>query len=262
MNVLFWNLKKNNNANYIVRLINLHNIDIAVFCEHDYLNRNAVEKELLNYSFSTGMGGCEKVIFLFKNTISYKVRRESDRYAMYSFECCGNEYIIVGLHLPDQLTSDSDARKAIISDLMKDLIELEKDTNNYNTIIIGDFNSGPLDSELTQKNMFNAVPFKEIINEREIIQFQNKKYRRFYNPMIHYISEDTKQYGSIYYPSGSSTIVWYSYDQVIVRKPLADKVTDVRYCKTIGEMKLLTTHGKPNENISDHLPLIVEVKEQ
>lgn len=260
MNILFWNLKDNNNANYIINLIKIHKIDIAVFCEYDSLNRAIIEKALPDFSFSTGMTGCEKVIFLFKSSITNEVRRESNRYAMYSFEYDSTSYTIVGLHLPDQRSADSDARKDVIGDLMRELVELEKETDNYNTIIIGDFNAGPFDSELTQKNMFNAVPFKDVIKKREIIEFQHKKYRRFYNPMVHYISEDTKQYGSIYHTGGSSTVVWYAYDQVIVRNPLVDNINSISYCKSIGNTELISKNGIPKTTISDHLPLIVELR--
>lgn len=260
MNILFWNLKNNDNSNHIINLIRIHNIEIAVFCEYKNLNQEIIEKELPDFLFSTGMGGCEKVIFLFKSSITYEVRREANRYAMYSLEYDGTNYSIVGLHLPDQLSWNSDARKAVISELMRDLTELEKKTNNYNTIVIGDFNAGPFDSELTQKNMFNAVPFKEEIKRQEIIDFLSKKYRRFYNPMVHYISEDTKQYGSIRYTGGSSTVVWYSFDQVIVRYPLVDNIDNITYCKSIGNIELLSKFGIPKETISDHLPLIVKLR--
>ena len=260
MNLLFWNLNNNNNANHIINLIRIHNIDIAVFCEYKRLNKEIIERELTEFSFSIEMYGCEKVIFLFKTSITNEVRRESNRYAMYSFDYENTNYTIVGLHLPDQFSSDSDTRKAVISDLMHDLIELEKESNNYNTIIIGDFNAGPLDSELTQKNMFNAVPFKDSIKNRDVIKFQEKKYHRFYNPMVHFISEDTKQYGSIYHTGGSCTVDWYTFDQVIVRNPLVDSIRNIFYCKSIGDTKLISNKGIPKNNISDHLPLIVELR--
>lgn len=260
MNILFWNLKNNDNSHYIINLIRIHNIEIAVFCEYNNLNKEIIEKELPNFSFSTGMNGCEKVIFLFKSSIINEVRRESNRYAMYSFEYDSTSYTIVGLHLPDQRSADSDARKDVIGDLMRELVELEKESNNCNTIIIGDFNAGPFDSELTQKNMFNAVPFKDIIKKQEVIEFQHKRYRRFYNPMVHYISESTKQYGSIYHTGGSSTVVWYTFDQVIVRNPLVESINNVSYCKSIGNTDLISKNGIPKANISDHLPLIVELR--
>lgn len=260
MNILFWNLRNHDNSNHIINLIRIHNIEIAAFCEYKNLNQKTIEKELPDFSFSTGMGGCEKVIFLFKSSITYEVRREANRYAMYSFEYDSTNYTIVGLHLPDQHSADSDARKDVIGDLMRELVELEKATNSYNTILIGDFNAGPFDSELTQKNMFNAIPFKDEIKKQEIISFQSKNYRRFYNPMVHYISEDTKQYGSIRYTGGSSTVVWYTFDQVIVRNPLVDNINNISYCKAIESIKLISKDGIPKANISDHLPLIVELR--
>ena len=66
-------------------------------------------------------------------------------------------------------------------------------------------------------------------------------------------------YGSFYYSSGMQSLYWYCYDQVIVRKSLMDKVIAIKYCKSIGK-KSLIKDIKPDEDISDHLPLIVTIE--
>ena len=261
MNILFWNLKGNNNQQYIISIIRTYSIDIAVFCEYNGLIRDEVLSAVEGYSFSDGMDGCEKILFLFRDALNPIVRREANRYAMYSFTQNNTNYLIVGLHLPANPTSNVDDRKNIIRDLMPDLRELENENNCWNTIVIGDFNACPFDSELTQKDMFNAVPFKDIINNFETITYQDKRYRRFYNPMVHFISEDTKHYGSVYHTGGSNTITWYCYDQIIVRKPLVDRIREINYLKKIGDFNLVSPNGIPKGSVSDHLPLLVEVDE-
>lgn len=79
--------------------------------------------------------------------------------------------------------------------------------------------------------------------------------------MLHYISEEKMNYGSYYYnDSSSKSLYWNCYDQVIVRRSLANLIQDVIYCKKINEQYLMN-EVMPNKSISDHLPLIVEIGE-
>lgn len=185
---------------------------------------------------------------------------EATRYILYFISYIGVSYIIVGIHLPANPHCSPDDRKAVISELMMDLTRFENDTKVDNTIIIGDFNSSPFDSELVQKNMFNAVLFKKLIMEQEKIKYNNHFYKRFYNPMLDYISESNEHYGSYYYTSSIDALVWYCYDQVLLRKPLVNSIIDLSYCKKIMKESLITSNGIPKKNISDHLPLVMEVE--
>ncbi len=107
-------------------------------------------------------------------------------------------------------------------------------------------------------NSFNAVLFKEVIKKSETRVVDGISYRRFYNPTIDFISESTKNYGSFYYTGGSSTPVWHCIDQVLVSKNLVDNIIDFKYLKSIKKRSLLKA-VKPNNEISDHLPLFVEI---
>ena len=102
--------------------------------------------------------------------------------------------------------------------------------------------------------------FKTIIDKSELTNPKTFKRKRFYNPILHYISEDTEMYGSFYHEKESKTPYWHCLDQVLVRKSLANTVNHVEYVKKIGTKDLLI-NAIPNEKISDHLPLLVNLQE-
>ena len=142
--------------------------------------------------------------------------------------------------------------------------ETEKLFECSNTIVIGDFNANFYDEELLSKYAFNAVLFKTIINKKELTDIQGLKKRKFYNPILHYLSEDTGMYGSFYYEKNYITPYWHCLDQVLVRKGLIDSIYHMEYLKKIGKKDLLEKEI-PNKKISDHLPLLVafsEVKDE
>lgn len=260
INLLFWNLAKNSIENYVADIIEENNIDIGVFAEYSGNNVETILAKLNEkYIFFEGMGVCGKIILIAKSHFDIKVRREQSRYIIYSLQSDTEQLIIVGIHLQDNLHSNEDDRKIVIRDLIGDICEQERILKHTNTIVIGDFNSSPFDSELIQKDAFNAVLFKELILKTEYVTINHRQYRRFYNPMLNYISEDDANYGSIYYSNGTKALYWYCYDQVLLRKSLVNRLKSVSYCKSIKSKKLLKDVS-PNKKISDHLPLIVKLE--
>lgn len=259
MNLLFWNLKQNSNERIIADIIAEQDIDIAVFAEHLQTDFSTVCNFLSGqYTPYPGYGGCEKITLIAKTTYTITVKREQTRYTLYSCSIGTSTYNLAGIHLPANPNSNADDRKNVIRDIVYDVCELERKSKCKNTIVIGDFNASPFDSELTQKDAFNAVIYKDLINNAEYVQSNNKRYRRFYNPMVHYISEDTQTYGSFYYSGNINSLYWYCYDQILVRKPLVSHIESLQYAKTIGDKKLIK-RTKPDASISDHLPLIVRI---
>ena len=258
--LLFWNLKRNSIEKYIIDIIIENNIDVCIFAEYSGIKFDNVLLELKNnYGLFDGNGGCDKITMIARKCYTVDVRREQNRYTIYSVFSDNENYIIAGIHLQDNSHSDSETRKNTIRDIVADIKEQELSLKNDNTVIIGDFNASPFDDELVQKDSFNAVLFKDLIMKTEFVTFNSKKYRRFYNPMLNYISEDDSLYGSFYYSSGIKTLYWYFYDQVIVRKALANRIHNISIIKAIKN-KRLVNEIMPNKEISDHLPLIVELE--
>ena len=131
MNLLYWNLKANKNEKYIALLLKEHSIDAAVFSEYSGSDFDVAIHELLHdtYNLYKGYGGCDKVLMVAKKSIKVEVNREQSRYVLYSVVCDNFEYIIAGVHLPSNPTSDAEDRKNVIRDLIKDLKEQEKIIN-------------------------------------------------------------------------------------------------------------------------------------
>ena len=260
MNLLFWNLKKNNSAAYVADLLEEQHTDLAIFSEYSNTDWNYIYKKFPNtYTLHDGLGGCEKVTLLCKKEISIVICREHTRYTIYACSYNNEKYLIAGVHLPSNPHSTDEDRKHIIRELITDLSEQENNYKGYIAIVIGDFNASPFDSELTQKNMFNAVLYKKLIEKAEYIKYGDHKYRRFYNPMIIVLTESTQTYGSLYYSSGIASLYWFCYDQILVRKPLVDKIEDLQIRKKIKNKSLLK-EVQPDPSISDHLPLTVTLK--
>lgn len=262
INLLFWNLKKNAIEVYLANCMIENNIDIAIVAEFQGIEFSKLDKCLKsNYCHIEGIGGCEKITLLAKKDIFVTVKREQDRYVLYLIEKNNNKYVLAGIHLQDRKNSDSQQRIAKIGRLVNDIKNLEESAKCKNTIIIGDFNANPYDIELLAMNAFNAVLFKEIILKSETRTVDGETYRRFYNPILHYISEKTKMYGSHYYNQGSATPIWHCIDQVLVGKKLVNAIDDVKYLKKINDKSLIKSI-RPNTEISDHLPLLVSILEE
>lgn len=256
LNLLFWNLGKSNNETFVSDIVDEHQIDIAIFAEYQGTNFSTVSQKLNGtYSRYDGFGGCDKVTLISRHDIT--VRREQNRYTLYSCAFQSKVYIIAGVHLPANPYADADQRKNVIRDLIQDIGELERELKTSNTIVIGDLNASPFNTELIQKDAFNAVLYKELIKQAEYITINGKRYRRFYNPAINFISEDSMNYGSLYYSTGMNTLYWLCFDQVLVRKSLVDSVFEVKYCRSVKGKSLLKKFV-PDKNISDHLPLLVK----
>lgn len=260
LNLLFWNINKHSNEQIIESILQEYDIDIALFAEYDRTDFSSIVKDLNNkYLWNDGFGGCSKVTLLYKDTASIRVRREQGRYSLYSCEFEGNEYIIAGTHLPAPPSNDSNARKTIIRSLVADISQLENELKEYDALVIGDFNCNPFDEELVQKDAFNSVLFKKLIEKTEYVEYFGKRYRRFYNPLLDFVSEARQLYGSYYYSSGSAPIYWNCFDQIIVRKRLANRILDLQYIKLV-KGKSLIKQVQPDSEISDHLPLYVKIE--
>lgn len=260
MNLLFWNLKSNSNLESIIAdCISENDADIVLLSEHDGVNFNLLIQTLSNqYTLLVSFGGCDEVRVLYKKTILLSLIREQNRYLLAKFQRLNQTYLLVGVHLPSNTHGDgSSDRKNVIRKLINDVVEAEKN-NIKSSIIIGDMNASPFDAELIEKDAFNSVLFKRIINQQEFVAYQGDSYRRFYNPIIEYINETNQDYGSFYYGSGNGCLYWYCYDQLLVRKGLIDNIIDFKYLKQIKQLNLMN-RVRPNRKISDHLPLLVEL---
>lgn len=258
MNILFWNLNKNNNIAHIEKCLEENHVDIALFAEFD--NNDFSKICVPNYSHFEGYGGCYHITVVKKSDIYLDMLRESSRYTIMKLVKNDKPYILVGIHLEDKISGDKDTVLYNIGCIVRDIEDFENEIACENTIVIGDFNANPYEKELVSVYGFNAVLFKDIINREKIRKYNKRKYKRFYNPTINFIEESGKNYGSYYYNKGSYTPIWNCLDQAIVRADLVNKIEKYSYLKKIDKTPLIKT-TKPNASISDHLPLLIKINE-
>lgn len=261
LKILFWNLAKNSIEISLSQCIIENSIDIAILTEFDGIDFEKLQNTLgEGYVHVIGYYQSGLITLIARKSLVVSVFREQDRYVLYKVETNDCSYIIAGIHLHDRRSRDALVRMAKIGRLVNDIKNLEISYQCKNTIIIGDFNANPYDDELLAMSAFNSVLFKDEILKSETRTVDGISYRRFYNPILHFISEDTKMYGSYYYSEGSCTPIWHCLDQVLVSKALANNVAKMEYLKSI-EGKPLISKVKPNVTISDHLPLVVTITE-
>jgi len=260
MKVLFWNLNRNDNAELIVSCLKEHDIDIAVFSEYTDYSLSKVEQQTEGlYRHLQGVGGCRKITAIVKESVHFINSFEQPRYVIYCLEVRNAKYVLAGVHLQDQRNRQSAIRIETIGRLVNDVSEYERCNRCSNTIIIGDFNANPFDPELLQFNAFNSALYKDVIMNSEKRVIDGEEYRRFYNPIINYLSEETKMYGSYYDTHGESSPVWHCLDQVLLSVSLIEGVESMQYLKSIGVQSLLKDI-RPDKSISDHLPLLVQLR--
>ena len=117
MNVLFWNLKQNPNEKWVADLTREKDVDIAVFAEYQGTSFEYVLSALQDYVRYDGYGACEKITMLCKQSIETIVKREQNRYTLYSCKVDDVSYNIVGIHLPAPPHADANDRKNVIRDI-------------------------------------------------------------------------------------------------------------------------------------------------
>ena len=100
--------------------------------------------------------------------------------------------------------------------------------------------------------------FKGILETRESRTWGGDSFPFMYNPTIHWLSEDMRNYGSFYCSSGDAGPMWNCFDQALVSPSLMNGIRSYSYLKTIGEINLIASVG-PKRAISDHLPLLVDL---
>ncbi len=259
MKILFWNLGKNDNYKPLVECVKKEAIDIVILCEHSNFSTDSFLDALPNFREGKHFMGKYRTQILFSERYDVKIIKEQGSYSVYTVMKDDEEYIIVGVHLPDRKNYEPGTRKNELKEVVKDVKDQERKDNCDKTIVIGDFNANAFDDELVSLYSIDAVLYKDVINSRETREYLGKTYKRFYNPTIDYLSEKKEQYGSYYYSGGERDIIWFSLDQAIVRKSLVNRIEEYRYIKKIGKVNLLSADKIPLKEISDHLPLLVEI---
>ena len=263
MKVLFWNTHKNEKINWLLSDIVIeNNISVVVLAEY-----KASMNELIEILEKQGRKmheyitiGCERIKIIGSiNTV------EPGRQSQYvSMQIINNKDILCCLHLPSQIYSGNcQMRDIIIDQIVADIRATEIELNTENTMVVGDFNINPYDTSCIGAQFFHSLPvFAE--TERKSRVVAQREFYMFYNPMWNFLGDFTRPYGTFYY-GGSNSIntYWNLFDQVIIRPALRDRFIDdsLKILTETQSKCLLNNKGHPDKTISDHLPIMFEIRE-
>ena len=182
----------------------------------------------------------------------------------YSIQLINKEIILCCVHLPSKIYSGYEGTRNItISRMITDIEKIENDLHLDNTVIVGDLNINPYEAGCIEAPSFHGIPvYEESIRKSRVIA--DEEFRMFYNPMWNFLGDFEKPYGTYYY--GGSTIdntYWHIYDQVLIRPSLRKRFVaqSLKIILKVSTTDLLNEKGHPNDNISDHLPILFEIKE-
>lgn len=263
MRILFWNTHKNESINgTICELVIENNVSIVVLAEY-----TADVNELINMLYSQNIKmsqftciGCDRIKII-GNISNVEPGLQTTH---SSIQIINNEYILCCVHLNSQIYSgNQENREILIERIVNDIQSIENELCTNNTIVVGDFNINPYDLSCIDARYFHGIPIYEDA-KREKRTVAGKEFSMFYNPMWNFLGDAKQPYGT-YYHAGSDVVntYWNIYDQVIIRPSLREKFVD-ESLKIITETEtkyLLDNKGHPDKNISDHLPIIFEIKE-
>lgn len=263
MKILFWNTHNNPNINSTLSdLIVENSISMVVLAEY----KDDMKKLLSDLSTKDihmkkqPTFTCERIIVISscKNIVSGR----QTKYA--TFQIINNKDIFCCIHLPSQIYSDHQGRRNIaISKIVNDIESTELEYKTQNTIIVGDFNENPYDDGCLSAERFHGIPtYKE--TERKQRTVSGEKFSMFYNPMWNLLGDFNSPPGTYYYDSGNSRMTyWNMFDQVLIRPELRKRFVDtsLQIITTTQKDSLIDKGGHPKNEISDHLPIVFEIKE-
>jgi exonuclease III len=169
------------------------------------------------------------------------------------------EILVAGIHLPSKTAGPNDADQIVAaSDLVKELVEIEDRHAHRNTILVGDFNMNPYDDGMTSVAGVHGLMTKELAR-RQDRRYNNKRYRRFYNPMWGMFGDQTPGPPGSYYWRSSvlHNTHWQMFDQLLFRPSVIDWFDGLQIMEHDGSHTLLGRNSAPDDQyLSDHLPVL------
>jgi endonuclease/exonuclease/phosphatase (EEP) superfamily protein YafD len=174
----------------------------------------------------------------------------------------GQDFLIVGVHLASKLHLSDNEQASLINRLGSRIAEAECRVGHSRTIVIGDFNMNPFEHGVVGSEGLHATMSK-VVATRGTRTVLGEDRRFFYNPMWSFLGDMSGgPPGTFFFrASGPIAYFWHMFDQVLLRPEMAEGLgrDDILIVTSAGARTLLNQRGRPDETISDHLPLFVKL---
>ena len=200
-----------------------------------------------------------------KNAIAISVVKEDKHFSSYKIKDKDTVWLLHIIHLTSAMNKDEEARNRRadkVSDLIRKLEEYTFKTDEYKSIIVGDFNLQPYSRGIAGIFGFNAT-MSIPIAKKEFRSVEGEKRFYYYNPMWKLMGDNKLVQGTYYVDSDQQdlSMFWYSFDEVLIRPYFIDRF-NWEYFGLVEktEMFNLIKDYKINKTkFSDHLPLKFEI---
>lgn len=268
LKLMFWNIKGNEDTYpLIASYITQFDVDMCVLAEMPYGTTYRLQAKLPSgYTFQELPSDKAKIKYIYNQRIESKFIDDAPqgRGSMLSLKLNnGTQINLVGCHLLDSINHGASERCHFAQLFSAFISGHEAELNNDMTIVIGDFNMNPFEEGMAAAYAFNAVMDKSIA-KRKPRKYKGKAYPYFFNPMWHFYGHPIHANGTIYYNSSNKGTLYYwnLYDQILLRASLCSsfRYDDIGIVKQIDKTNLLTNRGGINKDISDHLPIYINLK--
>lgn len=262
MNFLFWNIRKNQQTYLILKeILKTYEIDICLLAECPEISQEEVnmimgEQYQIHTEIAPG-----KIKYIHNRGIRIVPLKDMNRASskiVYTSQC--GPINIIGCHLKDKYNYDEVSQRTFAGDFCEFIKDVEDKTQNYRTIVIGDFNMNPFEEAMTSVTFLNSVMDKAIARKKVRI-FNKKKYHYFYNPMWRFWGySENIPCGTFYFTHSQKPMLlyWNLFDQVLIRPELLSSFCDdsLKIITHTENFNLLKRNGIINTDISDHLPIV------
>lgn len=203
--------------------------------------------------------GCDRITILKKkNDIEPAFQ---NKYC--SIQIIDKKYLLTCFHLPSKLFADRLKKDIAIRRIVKEIENYEKSLRIQRTIVVGDMNENPYETGCLGADRFHGIPiYKDAVKKYRKIM--GEYFEMFYNPMWNLLGDFSYPPGTYYYSDNEvENPFWNIYDQVMIRPCLREFFVDreLRILFKTETEKLIDGNNHPSKNISDHLPIIFEIRE-
>lgn len=153
--------------------------------------------------------------------------------------------------------------------LVDKINEFEKSSSNNNTIVVGDFNYNPYETDLCDPSMIGSKDSKDLITTFTDYPVSKKDFNFWYNPMWNLLGDHdfktgkTRTTGTYFRYTEDEKPMWNMFDGFILRPSIMDKVdynessvlTSTATTEFLKPFIIRSDESMIKEDLSDHLPI-------
>ena len=163
--------------------------------------------------------------------------------------------LLVNVHLRSRERATASDISFDCFSLRDDILRVERGRGHRRTLLTGDFNLDPFDIGLCDRRAIWGTMDRRLASRRQTHDGV------FYNPMWSRQGDDSPGPPGTYSRSSDDhhDYAFHTFDQVLIRPELVPHLEKLEVARQLGDTALVSDADIPRKEVSDHLPLIVEL---